>query len=222
MAIRCVVFLAFSASIILAAEHRVEFLDESLPSDVLSQDIASRISKTGYTVIRGKSRTVCQIWLCSDWPVAADFKANSEVLYPFKPGQLVGVLRYKRKGIDFRDQDIARGVYTLRYGQQPVDGNHEGTSPTRDFLLLVRADADNSSELMDPKQVFELSAEAAESSHPALLSLQNAGDDAAVLPVMRHNEDQDWWIVQLNGKATAEDKTQDLRLDLVVVGHARE
>ena len=225
MAIRYVVFSAFSFSMIsaaVAAEHRVVTLEESLPADVLSEDISSRISKKGFIVIRGESRTVCQIWLCRDWPVAADFKATSEVLYPFKPGQLIGALRYKRKGSDFRDQDIARGVYTLRYGQQPVDGNHEGTSPTRDFLLLVRGDADKSSEPMDPKRVFELSTEAAESSHPALLSLQKVGVDGEKFPAMRYNEDQDWWIVQLNGQATAGDTTHDLRLDFVVAGHATE
>jgi hypothetical protein len=225
MAIRYVVSLAFSISMIsaaVAAEHRVVTLEESPPADAISEDILSQISTKGFTVIRGESRTVCQIWLCRDWPVVADFKARSEVLYPFKPGQLIGVLRYKRKGSDFRDQDIARGVYTLRYGQQPVDGNHEGTSPTRDFLLLVRADADKSSEPMDPKQALELSAEAAESSHPALLSLQKVDGDGESIPTMRYNADQDWWIVQLKGRATAGDTAHDLRLDFVVAGHAAE
>jgi len=225
VAIRNVLFLVFSISMIsaaVAAEHRVVTLEESPPAEALSEDILSQISEKGFTVIRGKSRTVCQIWLCRDWPVAADFKASSEVLYPFKPGQLIGVLRYKRKGSDFRDQDIARGVYTLRFGQQPVDGNHEGTSPTRDFLLLVRADADKSSEPIDPKQVLELSAEAAESSHPALLSLQKVDINGENMPTMRYNADQDWWIVQLNGQATAGDTAHDLRLDFVVAGHAAE
>ena len=223
--VRYVLFVVFSVSMISAAtsaEHRVVPLEESPPAEALSEDILSQLSEHGVAVIRGEKRTVCHIWLCRDWPVAADFKSTSEVLYPFKPGQLIGVLRYKRKGGDFRDQDISRGVYTLRYGQQPVDGNHEGTSPTRDFLLLIPADADQSSKPMDPKEMLALSPEAAESRHPALLGLQKVEGETEILPAMRHNEDEDWWIVQLNGQAKAGDTAHDLRLDFVVAGHARE
>ena len=225
MAIRNVVFFVLSITMVsaaVAAEHRVEILEESPPSDALSEDILDQVSEQGVAVIRGEKRTICQIWLCRDWPVAADFKGTSEVLYPFKPGQLIGVLRFKRKGSDFRDQDIGRGVNTLRYGKQPVDGKHEGTSPTRDFLLLVPADADKSSEPMDVKQMLELSAEAAESSHPALLRLQKVDIDGENIPTMRYNADQDWWIVQLKGQATAGNTAHDLRLDFVVAGHAME
>ena len=117
-------------------------------------------------------RTVCEIWPCKHWDAqAADFTATSEVLYPFQPGSLVGVIRFPGRGYDFRDQRMASGVYTLRYAQQPVDGNHEGTSITRDFLLMVKAEEDTSLEPMDNERLMEAAAEAAGTSHPAMLSL---------------------------------------------------
>ena len=204
------------------AEHRVELLDEAPPSDVLTDDVLGQLAVTGLKVVRGTKRTICEIWLCKEWGVQADFKPNSGILYPFEPGQLIGVLRFRRKGGDFRDQDIGRGVYTLRYGRQPVDGNHEGTSPTRDFLLLVRAEDDTKTDRMDPEQLIKLSATAAESNHPALLCLQKVEDASESTPSIHHHEDNDWWVVRLSGAAKADNQTHDLVLALVVAGHADE
>ena len=214
--------LAFGAATsAMAAEHRVEVTTDGPPADELSEEIAAQIGNDGYKIIRGTKRTVCEIWLCKAWPVTAGFKATSEVNYPFKAGQLIGVIRFKRKGPDFRDQIITRGVYTLRYGQQPVDGNHEGTSPTRDFLMLISAESDRTVAPPEADILVEQSSDAAGSNHPAMLCLQKAAD-ADEVPSLRHDDDHEWSILQLTGKTKAGDETKDLRLDVVVVGQAAE
>jgi hypothetical protein len=203
-----------------AAEHRIEVLEQG-PPDVLATTIASQMAESGVTVIRGESRTVCQIWPCKQWSVATSFKPSDEVLYPFGQGQLVGVIALKRKTGEFRDRDIPSGVYTLRYARQPTDGNHEGTFPTRDFLLMVSADDDKSADSMDLKELIKLSAKAAEASHPAMICLIGPTKAHAV-PAIRHDEDGDWWIAQIQGNVVANGKASKLRLDLVVAGHAKE
>jgi len=212
------VSLAIAAS---AADHRVEVSESELPEEV-SKDIASKIDKKCYTIIRGTSRTVCEIWLCNEWAVKKDFKPTNEVLYPFQPGQLLGVARFPRKGSDFRDQDIESGVYTLRYAQQPVDGSHVGTSPTRDFLLLVNAEHDQDAKEMDLKALVAHSAEAAGSGHPAMLCMQRVEGKSGDKPSIRHNEEHDWWIVRLQGTQKVGDKPQQLPVDLLVVGISSE
>ncbi|MBI2479091.1 MAG: hypothetical protein HYV60_10795 [Planctomycetia bacterium] len=209
--------LLVSASV-QGADYRVEPLNEPAPTDELSPAVAATLASTGARVVRGTSTTFCDIWLCKQWVTEADFKPTSALLYPFTPGQLVGVVSFARKGSDYRDQDIESGVYTLRYAQQPVDGSHVGTSLTRDFLLLLRAESDESAELLDYSKLAEQSAEAAGSSHPALLSMQRVGADAKPLS-MRHNEEHDWWIVALEGK-TKSDKA--LLVEFVVSGVAAE
>src|SRR5262249_29585369 len=129
-------------------------------------------------------------------------------------GHLVGVLRFPRKGSDFRGQDIPSGLYTLRYGNQPVDGNHVGTSPTRDFLLLSPASADQSPKPIAEKDLFKTSAQAAESSHPAILLLAKS-EPAESLPAIRPLE-QERWAVQFAGPGDA----SKVVLELVVVGKA--
>ena len=197
-------------------------MKDAPPADELSEAIAAQIGTSGWTVIRGTKSTVCDVWPCKEWTVKADFKPTPELLYPFEPGQLLGVIRYRRKGGDIRDQELARGIYTIRYALQPVDGNHEGTSPTRDFLLLVRADADQSAEPMEEEELNELSAEAADSSHPAMLALQKAKGQTGDVPSMRHDQEKDWWIVHFTGKAAAGNQTRKLGVEVVVVGVTEE
>ncbi len=209
-------------AITVAQEHRVEVLDEAPPVDKVSENLRQQFAASGFKVIRGSSRTVCEFWPCQSWNVSADFKATSERLYPFEPGQLIGLLRFRRRGKDFRAQTISSGVYTLRYGLQPIDGNHEGTSPTRDFLLMVSAEDDKAVEPWDAEKLLEASAEAAGSSHPAMLGLQPSPAGASPQPAMRHNEQNDWWILHFVGKATSRGKTHELPVDLIVAGHAQE
>ena len=205
-----------------AVDYRVEPLDEAPPVDELSAEIASQLSPHGLRVIRGTKRAYCDIWLLKQWEIPASFEPTAEIIYPFRPGQLVGVARFSRKGADFRGQDIARGVYTMRYAHQPVDGSHIGTSPTRDFLLLLRADADKSAKGLGTEDLIANSAAAAASSHPCMLCLQRVSEHAGKFPSMRHYEEFDWWIVGLQGQVKAGAETKKLAMELVIAGAAIE
>ncbi len=210
--------LPAGVSISRAADYSAETFDAAPPKEV-SEKISALLSHQAVRIKRG-SRAAMEIWLMKSWKVSTDFKPTSEVLYPFSEGQLIGVIRYVKRGGDFRDQTIGRGVYTLRYGQQPVDGNHEGTSPTRDFLLLVQAEVDESLAPFDPMKLSELSAEAAGSGHPAMLCLQSRHEPPKTVPAMLHDEDQEWWLLRHRGKVNAGGKVIDLPFDLVVVGYS--
>lgn len=205
-----------------ARDHRVEALKQAAPADEVSPEVAATLSETGVTIVRGTSTTLCHIWFCKQWPVKPGFEPTAEVLYPFEPGQLIGVVQFERKSSDFRDQDIDSGVYTLRYAQQPIDGNHVGTSPTRDFFLLVSAAKDKSAKPLDKDALISGSAAAAQSTHPAMLCLQRPADEKAAETSLRHNETHDWWVLNFTGKAKAGEKVADLPIDLVIVGVSAE
>ena len=109
----------------------------------------------------------------------------------------------------------------MRYALQPVDGNHEGTSPTRDFVVLVKAQEDSAEKKWTVESLLEASAAAAGSSHPAMLCLQAAKAERKA-PSLRHDEAKDWWILQLTGQASTDGRQRSLPVDLVVAGHAEE
>jgi hypothetical protein len=211
------VSITWGTSAVLAADHTLQPLDEAAPSDAIAPEILEQLAPTGIKVLRGK-RTVCDLWLCQSWTAKADFESTATIIYPFEVGQLIGVARYKGKGTDFRGQGISPGVYVLRYGHQPIDGNHVGTSDTLDFLLLTPADADRTVEPMAAKELFKLSAQVAGSKHPTILSLVRPAGSAESAPSIRHDEEHDLWIVTATAKKAGGEELQPL--EVVVVGQS--
>jgi hypothetical protein len=123
---------------------------------------------------------------------------------------------------DFRGQEVKPGVYTLRYGQQPQDGNHIGTSELADFLLALPAEADTDVKpITDFDTLSQKSAEAAGSTHPAILSLLPAEEQAAGGKAsLEHVEERDYWIVELTVPGAAGEEKVKVPLRLVVIGRS--
>ena len=166
----------------------------------------TELSDSGLRVLRGEDKKICDIWLRESWPLREDFTPSLAELYPFEVGELIGVVRYHGDGEDFRAQEIPAGVYTLRFALQPVDGNHVGTSETRDFLLLISAADDQELANLEESQLWSASAEAVGTSHPAMLSLQYAGDVEDDLPAISHNEEFDQWSIAFRGQPEGKDR----------------
>ena len=203
-----------------AATYRVEAIDQPAPTEGVSDEISKLLAPKGVAVIRGESRTVCEIWMCRELPIENE-KPEGTARYPFRQGQLLGLVHFPRKSTDFRKQAIESGAYTLRYARIPVDGDHQGVSPTPDFLLIVALDHDKTAGDVSLEDLKKLSAEAVGTDHPGNLALKPVeGTDKP--PSIRHNEEKDWWIVRLQTTVKVGDAVKDLPLDLVVVGSTEE
>jgi hypothetical protein len=206
----------------LAQEYKAEKLNSPAPADAISPEIAAQLLPAGFKVVKGETRTVIEIWLAKEWTLNPDAKLSAEVNYALTPGQFVGVARYPRKAADFRDQEVPSGVYILRYSQQPVDGAHVGTSPTRDFLALLPADKDRDPAVLDYKALTAASKETTGTAHPGILSLQKAGEEGGPLSI-RENAEKEWTMVRFIAKTRqGTEALKDLPVELVVVGVAAE
>ncbi len=67
----------------------------------------------------------------------------------------------------------------MRYGLQPVNGDHLGVSTYRDYSLLLPAAKDQKVDIPTRKQLEQQSAESAGTSHPAIMLLQGASAEAS-------------------------------------------
>jgi hypothetical protein len=106
---------------------------------------------------------------------------------------------------------------------QPVDGNHQGVSPYRDFLLLVPASLDTGTSPIAFKELSVLSRKASGTGHPAVWSLLPADGAPAALPGIKHVEDGDLWVLyfqfSLGPEGAAGTPTS---IGMVIVGRAPE
>ncbi len=184
----------------------------------VSAQIAATINPQGYRVQSGEGM-VCEVWLLKDLAVKPKFKPTLNVKYPFQTGQLVGVLRVgdKVEYTDFRGQPVKPGVYTLRYGQQPQDGNHIGTSELADFLVAIPADMDTDPKPVAPvEKLHKASAKTVGGNHPAIFSLLAPEPNGAAATLAKDENDR--WVLGVPAQAIRDGKRIPLSLRLVVIG----
>jgi hypothetical protein len=222
MSPRTLFYLAFAVCIALFAGAAPDKTLSKLakPPEGLSPKVASALSPEGFRVAGGEG-PVCDVWVLNDLALKADFKPSANVKYPFQPGQLIGVLRVadKIEFTDFRGQAIKPGVYTLRYGQQPQDGNHLGTSEVADFLVAIPAADDADPKPVGPvDKLHKASAKTAGGNHPAIFSLlptEGTAKDAAL-----GKDDKDHWFIDLPVRGEQGGKKTALSVRMVVIGKA--
>jgi hypothetical protein len=186
------------ASTARAEDYKLEKAG-ALPKD-LAAEVSQALGADGYRV-SGPDGPMIDLWLAKEIAAKKDFKPTLNVKYPLQPGQLIGVLQVNQGTAfsDFRKQPIAPGVYTVRYGQQPQDGNHVGTSDFSDFLLALPAKDDKSAKGIDNvKDLQSKSVAAAGTSHPAILQLlpneERPGEAKLV-----HDGDREFWLLDFAG-----------------------
>ena len=213
--------LCLSAASVRAADEYQVSEAKGLPEG-LPEPIAALLDPAGYQV-KGAKGVLCEIWLVKTAPVKADFKPTIFVKYPFQFGELMGAIRLPTAGAvtDFRGQELPTGTFTLRYGLQPQDGNHLGTSDVRDFLLACSLETDaDPKPVPDTKELFKRSAKVAGSTHPAIFLLHPPPKQSPKEAALHHNKDNDWWMLDLNAHGKAGDKDIVVPLQIVVVGQS--
>lgn len=195
------------------AQYRAETFAE-LPPQEVAAPVRTLLSDQGVRV-SGPGGTHCEIWFRKEIPVNAAAPAMLGVAYPgLAVGDLVGVIRFPAAANDFRNRTIQPGVYTLRYGRHPVDGNHMGVAPHRDFLLASPAAEDAIEQARELDPLVALSSKASGTTHPSVWSLMPLEEKPAALPAVVEYPDEGLWVLYA--------QAGNMPLALVVVGHAPE
>lgn len=135
----------------------------------IPDSIRKALEPKGYRV------TLDDGWSVELWPamqVAAGTKAREDATYSLAASTFVGVIRFEKNTRDYRGDAVSAGFYNMRYELQPNDGDHLGTSPTPDFLLLVHpADDSGPEHTYQFQQLVDLSRQVTGNKHPAPLNL---------------------------------------------------
>lgn len=176
------------------------------PPSEASQAIRDALQKDG-AKITGPNGAVCEIWLRTSAPSAANSEQN--VSFSKLPhGTLLGVIHFPTKGTDRRGQTIQPGVYTLRLSFYPVDGAHQGVAPSRDFLLMSPASSDTDLNATPKYEaLIDMSRKASGTRHPAVLNTWKP-DSAEAAPALKQ-EGEDWVLYSTVG---------DRPIAIIVVG----
>src|SRR5215471_4404841 len=109
---------------------------------------------------------------------------------------------------DYRKQTIKPGVYTMRLGYSPADGNHGADiAPHAEFCLLVAAAKDPKAEVMPIKGLIQVSTDSSGGDHPRVFLLFPNNKPAAA-PTFVSKGNNHWVInsgmdVQVGGQTVS-------------------
>jgi len=204
-----------------AGEAPVTFkLDTTAPPKELKEPLHALLAHEAVHLTDARGSAYATLWFRKVIPVrAAPEQVKNGLTYREVPQTtLVGALQLHQPWIDFRNQKIAAGVYTLRMGYQPMDGDHQGVTPHTEFLLLVPAAMDAKPDAMEIKDLIELSANVPGGSHPGVMSLF-PNDKPEAEPKMV-GKPGNVWVLNCRRPVGVEGTVTTLGFGVVVQGHA--
>jgi hypothetical protein len=202
-------FSAFAvASSIAASSH-----DDPLPSE-LESAVAAQLRPGGVRVT--VDANTLDFW----WSAGVALTGAGAPSWSAVPeGALIGAVKVARDFRDIRGRVIKPGVYTLRYGLQPENGDHLGVSPHRQFLLISRASDDGDPAPQGYDGTVELSKGSICGSHPGVWSMDPPAAPATAPLLSVHKTDLGHQSVIVEVPATRDGKPAGaLKFGIVLVG----
>ena len=183
------------------------------PPPEVAASVSQALDPKGFKISAQGGAAYCELWLRERVPAGPASPGGTALgeqnvtLPGISMGTLLGVIRFDGQGLDRRGQTIEPGVYTLRYGIMPSNGDHEGAAPQRDFLLLVPAAEDRDLNAIPSfDSLVAMSRKASHTPHPAVLSFWKADADS---PGFSQHGDVDWVL---------QSKVGDIPIAIIVVG----
>jgi len=186
--------------------------NDAVPAE-LADAIKTQLASGGQRVdIGGK---VIDFW----WVKALPLRTGSTEIgwSSIEEGALAGAVKLGAPYTEMRGRTIKQGVYTLRYGIQPADGNHLGASPNPEFLLLSPAAADTSGAALGHDGVIKISKLTIGLSHPAVWGLDPPVASEAPLSLKKNEAGMTAVVFQVPVARDGKDAAM-LKFGLILVG----
>lgn len=198
-----------AAGLLLAAGVEAQYKMEAAgAAPAEAGALAAALAKDGVKVMKPDGSVLCEMWFVATAPKTGEVEQNAT--WGAAHGSLLGVVRVPARWSDRCGQTIKPGVYTMRLSFFPMNGDHQGVAPQRDFALLspVAGDQDAAA-LPGFDALMEMSRTASGTPHPLVLSLWKE-DKAGTAGVAAEGEHDQVLRTTVGGVAVA----------IVVVGRA--
>ncbi len=196
-------------------------LKEAPPAE-FAAPVLETLRGEGVRVQNAEGKPVLDFWpLKSIGTPQAPDGPQGAILYPFlTPGQLVGGVRVFKELGDYKDQPLLDGVYTARYGLQPINGDHLGISTHRDYFLLSLADEDTETETVTEEDLEYLSTGVSGTTHPSVLLLLSPDQQKLTSPqiVEESEADRTSVVVELSVTPAGAAEPKIVPVQIVIVG----
>jgi hypothetical protein len=210
--------LAVLAPLAWAQDHSIK-VGQTPPPSELREPFRQLLAERSVQVLNPQGAPVGEFWFRKAIPVKATAEQvkNGLTYREIEETTFLGAVRFDQTFVDFRKQKIKPGVYTLRFGMQPQDGDHMGTAPYPEFVVLIPAVRDMKPAPLEVKEMRELSNKAPGGTHPGIMLLV-PNEKPAEMPKLVAQEGG-IQALMVREEASAGGQKAPLGIGLTVVGH---
>ncbi len=203
-----------------ASEFTIQSIEKEIPK-ALGESIKAELQDQAVQISKG-DKPVYQIWLRKHVPLKTPSESSAKALNSLGQTTLLGAIAVIADERDYRDDELYQGVYTIRFGLRPEDGNHLGTSDHLYFAVLIDAKNDQDlGKIVKSRQLVKASSKTSATDHPMILSLFPVSSTDGEIPSV-HEPAPEHEAIRLSLPATNPDGStaSPVVFDLIVAGMA--
>jgi hypothetical protein len=215
------VWLMYSLMSLSAADLAVKVVDKEPPKE-LAPAIREKLQPKAVQLLDG-DKLVYEFWFDSEIALKAKPDAANKALDAIKETTLLGAAAVSSSQRDFKDNEIVPGIYTIRFGLQPQDGDHLGTADFPYFAVLIKAALDTDVDgLSTFKKMTKASSKDTATGHPMVLSLRPVDSDQGEFPKLNAPAaDQQGVLLKEPAKVAGSEQPMAIAFDFVFKGHGK-
>jgi hypothetical protein len=222
--VRSVAVLLLAATTFAAAQEGKYSIKpgDAAPPKELSEQVRKLLDGKPVQFLDAQGKTVADLWRRKEVPadVTPEQIKNGLTYRELSQTEILGAVKFHQDWTDYRKQKVKAGVYTLRLGFQPADGDHAGSSTYQEFLVAIDAAKDTKPAVMEPEQMVKMSMKTVNTGHPGVFMLFPNPKPAAE-PKLEAKPNNHWVLfakedVSVKGKKTE----KGIGLGITLVGHA--
>ncbi len=222
-AVSCALVLLLAAALAHSQSGKYSIKTAATPPPkAISEPIRKLLDKQSVQLLGADGKQLAEVWFRASVPAdATPEQIKNGITYrEIKQSEIIGVIRFDQDTVDYRKQKVKAGTYTLRLGYQPADGDHQGSSIHKEFLVLVDPAKDTKPDLFDYKELVELSMKTISTGHPAVFMLFPVPKPGA-MPKLEAKE-MNHWVLNTKEEITVDGKKtgSSIGIGVTLIGQA--
>ncbi|MBI4662735.1 MAG: hypothetical protein HY735_28305 [Verrucomicrobia bacterium] len=210
-----------SFDLAVGGEPAVKVVQKDPPAEVDSS-LRKTVKPSAIQVLDG-DQPVFEFWLSTEVALQSKPESAAKAMDAIKQSALLGLAVVNSDQRDYKDGELPKGVYTMRFCLQPQDGNHLGTAEFNYFAVLVQAKNDPKLEsLANYKELVRASRKDTANDHPIILSLRPPSSTDGDLPKLSEPAPEHKSVrVKISARVAGTGEESSLIFELVFQGKGK-
>jgi hypothetical protein len=173
--------LSLSHASAVAADLTLKVVEKEPPRE-FDASLRQAVQVKAVQLLAG-DKAAYEFWFNTSLALKSKPASVDQTLQTVKETTLLALVAVSSAQRDYKENEIAPGLYTARLGLQPQDGDHLGTADYPYFAVLVPAKADSKLDsFSEGKAMLKASGKDTSTGHPVVLSLRPVSSEEGDLP----------------------------------------